>query len=63
MRITLPCRVIRYAKYVEQQHDAELEPGCEMCTSNRLTLEKAWQVVTNEYFGTLSALNPLNPVP
>ena len=36
--------MIKYAKYVEAQHERELQPDCEMCASNRLTLEKAWQV-------------------
>ena len=37
-------RVIKYAKFVEAQHDREEAPGCEMCANNRVTLEKAWQV-------------------
>ena len=38
------CRVIKYAKFVEAQHEREEAPGCEMCANNRVTLEKAWQV-------------------
>ncbi len=37
-------RVIKYAKFVEAQHEREEAPGCEMCANNRVTLEKAWQV-------------------
>jgi hypothetical protein len=36
--------VIKYAKFVEAQHDREEAPGCEMCANNRVMLEKAWQV-------------------
>lgn len=30
--------------------DAEEQRGCELCSGNRKMLEKAWQIVANEYF-------------
>ena len=36
--------MIKYAKFVEAQHDREEAPGCDMCANNRVMLEKAWQV-------------------
>ena len=38
------------ARYVETVSDAEDDPGCEMCTANRKLLERAWQVIANEYY-------------
>lgn len=29
--------------------------GCELCETNRVTLEKAWQVVANEYYDARAA--------
>ncbi len=43
-------RVIKYAKFVEAQHEREEAPGCEMCANNRVTLEKAWQVANATFF-------------
>lgn len=44
------CRVVQYARYVDTLENAEAEPGCEQCSDNRLLLERAWQVVSSEYF-------------
>lgn len=41
---------MHYAKFVEGLKDAEEAPGCEHCTDNRLLLERAWQVVANEFY-------------
>ena len=30
--------------------DEEETKGCELCSTNRKMLEKAWQVIANEYF-------------
>ena len=38
------CRVLEYSRYVQGLKVQEGEPGCEQCTSNRLLLEKLWQV-------------------
>lgn len=45
-------RLQRYAEYLEeiQAKGVEEAPGCEQCGDNRLILEKAWQVVANEFF-------------
>lgn len=42
--------IIKYARYVEEHQPLQDAPGCEDCESNRITLEKAWQVVANEFF-------------
>lgn len=42
--------IVKYARYVESQQEAEASPGCSLCEPNRITLEKAWQVVANEFF-------------
>eukprot|EP00208_Stichococcus_sp_RCC1054_P001119 CAMPEP_0206145654 /NCGR_PEP_ID=MMETSP1473-20131121/28105_1 /ASSEMBLY_ACC=CAM_ASM_001109 /TAXON_ID=1461547 /ORGANISM="Stichococcus sp, Strain RCC1054" /LENGTH=649 /DNA_ID=CAMNT_0053541937 /DNA_START=262 /DNA_END=2212 /DNA_ORIENTATION=+ len=42
--------IVKYARYVETQQEAEELPGCELCETNRITLEKAWQVVANEFY-------------
>ncbi len=41
---------MHYAKFVEGLKEAEEAPGCEHCTDNRLLLERAWQVVANEFY-------------
>lgn len=44
-------RLQDYATYVETvAAEAEKRPGCEECLDNRLFLERAWQVVANEYY-------------
>lgn len=48
--LPLACRVLQYARYVDGLKVAESEPGCEQCEDNRLILEKAWQVVSSEFF-------------
>ena len=30
--------------------DVEKEPGCATCKDNRLLVEKAWQIIANEYY-------------
>ena len=47
---TWTCRIVHYAKFVESLKDTEEGPGCEHCTDNRLLLERAWQVVANEFY-------------
>lgn len=44
------CRILEVANYVDSRLDAEKEPGCSSCTSNRMMLEKAWQTIANEYY-------------
>ena len=36
--------IIKYARHVEAQNDVEEGPDCDLCETNRITLEKAWQV-------------------
>ena len=48
--LTWTCRIVHYAKFVESLKDTEEGPGCEHCTDNRLLLERAWQVVANEFY-------------
>ena len=43
-------RIVHYAKFVEGLKDVEESPGCEHCTDNRLLVERAWQVVANEFY-------------
>eukprot|EP00877_Chromochloris_zofingiensis_P000051 jgi/Chrzof1/10046/Cz04g25070.t1 len=45
-------RLQQYSEYLEQLSESEVEnsAGCELCASNRIMLEKAWQVVANEYY-------------
>jgi hypothetical protein len=52
-------RLQQYAKYIEglAEAGAEAAPGCEACTANRLMLEKAWQVVANEYYDSHAAFS------
>ena len=44
------CRVVQYAKYLDQIRDGEEGPDCQQCTDNRLILERTWQVVANEFY-------------
>ena len=50
-------RISEYVEYVEGEQVAAEEEAHPACVSNRLMLEKAWQVVANEFFdprGTFS---------
>ena len=44
------CRIIEVAKLAESRMDAEKAPGCGTCKDNRLLVEKAWQIIANEYY-------------
>ena len=46
-------RILEVARFVETVSDAEDDPGCEMCAANRKLLERAWQVIANEYYDPL----------
>ena len=48
--LQLVCRVLEVASYVDSKLEAEKEPGCSACASNRRMLEKAWQTIANEYY-------------
>ena len=38
------------AELVDSKLDAEKEAGCLTCKDNRLLVEKAWQIIANEYY-------------
>ena len=38
------------AELVDSRLDAEKEAGCLTCKDNRLLVEKAWQIIANEYY-------------
>lgn len=44
------CRVLDVARFVDDHLSIEEQKGCELCATNRKILEKAWQVIANEYF-------------
>ena len=42
--------MVKVAELVESKLELEKEAGCGMCRDNRLLLEKAWQIIANEFY-------------